>query len=76
MPGTPQNIFGKEDRLSGSRQINGVLPLRKSVHFKKTAAQISILSKLWYFQYKSKQKLPQFGKNRDLRNCLLKMNGL
>ena len=28
----------------------------KSVHFKKTVAQISFLSKLWYFQYKSKQK--------------------
>ena len=26
----------------------------KSVHFKKTVAQISFLSKLWYFQYKSK----------------------
>ena len=32
----------------------------KSVHFKKTVARISFLSKLWYFQYKSKQKIPQF----------------
>ena len=32
----------------------------KSVHFKKTVARISFLSKLWYFQYKSKQKVPQF----------------
>ena len=28
----------------------------KSVHFKKTIAQISFLSKLWYFHFKSKQK--------------------
>ena len=34
----------------------------KSVHFKKTVARISILSELWYwyFQYKLKQKIPQF----------------
>ena len=32
----------------------------KSVLFKKTVARISFLSKLWYFQYKSKQKVPQF----------------
>ena len=46
----------------------------KFVHFNKTVARIMILSKLWYFQYKSKQKLPQFWKNRDSRNSLLKMN--
>ena len=34
--------------------------LLKSVHFKKTVARISFLSKLWYFQYKSNQKVPQF----------------
>ena len=33
---------------------------RKSAHFKKTVARILFLSKLWYFQYKSKQKVPQF----------------
>ena len=49
--------------------------LLKSVHFKKAVARISFLSKLWYFQYKSKQKVPQFSKKRDSRNCLLKMNG-
>ena len=43
----------------------------KSVHFKKTVAWISFLSKLWYFQYKSKQ----FWKERD-SCCLLKINGL
>ena len=32
----------------------------KSVHSKKPVARISFLSKLWYFQYKSKQKVPQF----------------
>jgi hypothetical protein len=32
----------------------------KSVHFKKPVARISFLSKLWYFEYKSKQKVPQF----------------
>ena len=48
----------------------------KAVHFKKTVARISFHSKLWYFQYKSKQKVPQFWKKRDSRNCLLKMNGL
>ena len=32
----------------------------KSVHFKKSVAEISFLSKLWYFQYKPKQKVPQF----------------
>ena len=47
----------------------------KSVHFKKAVAQISILSKLWYFQYKSKQKVPQFRKKQDSPNCLFKMNG-
>jgi hypothetical protein len=34
--------------------------LLKTDHFKKTVAQISFLSKLRYFQYKSKQKVPQF----------------
>ena len=48
----------------------------KSVHFKKTVVQISFISKLWYFQYKSRQKVPQFWKKRDSRNCLLRMNGL
>ena len=34
------------------------------------------ISKLWYFQYKLKQKEPQFWKKFDSRNCLLKMNRL
>ena len=32
-----------------------ILDPLKSVHFKKTVTRISFLSKLWYFQYKSKQ---------------------
>ena len=48
----------------------------KSVHFKKTVARISILSKLWYFLLWFLLKIPQFWKNRDLRNCLLKMSRL
>ena len=48
----------------------------KSVHFKKPVAQILFLSKLWCFQYKSKQKVPQFWKKQDSRNWLLKINGL
>ena len=48
----------------------------KSVYFKKAVARISFLSKLWYFQYKSKQTVPQLWKKRDSRNCFLKMNGL
>ena len=47
----------------------------KSVHFKKTVAQISFLSKLWYFLFWFVLKVPQFWKKRDSRNCLLKMNG-
>ena len=34
--------------------------ISKSVHFKKTVVRILFLSKLWYFQYKLKQKVPQF----------------
>ena len=48
----------------------------KSVHFKKTVARISFLSKLWYFLFWFVLKVPQFWKKRDSRNCLLKMNGL
>ena len=44
----------------------------KSVHFKKTVARISILSKLWYFLLWFVLKVPQFWKNRDSCNCLLK----
>ena len=32
----------------------------KSVHFTKAVARISFLSNLWYFQYKSKQKVLKF----------------
>ena len=58
------------------RLINGILlpklfwptvrkkTFLKSVHFKKTIARISFLSKPWYFQYKSKQKMPQFNATR------------
>ena len=52
-----------------------VIPI-KSVHFKKPVARISFLSKLGYFQYKSKQKVPQFWKKQDSRNWLHKMNRL
>ena len=48
----------------------------KSVHFKKTVAWISFLSKLWYFLFCFVLKVPQFWKKRDSHNCLLKMNGL
>ena len=50
-----------------------------SVRLNKTVARketICHLSELWYFQYRSKQKIPQFWKNRDSRNCLVQMNGL
>ena len=43
----------------------------KSIHFKKTVAQISFLSK-----YKSKQKVLPFWKKRHWHNCLFKMNRL
>ena len=48
----------------------------KSVYFEKTLLWISILSELWYFQYISKQKVPQFKKKWHSRICLLKMNKL
>ena len=48
----------------------------KSVHFKKPVARILFFSKLWYFLFWFVLKVPQFWKNRDLRNCLLKMNGI
>ena len=38
----------------------------KSVHFKKTVARISFLSKLWYFQYKSKHTHFDYFVNCDL----------
>ena len=34
--------------------------LLKSVHFKKTVAQSSFLSKLWYFSIQQQQQVPQF----------------
>ena len=49
--------------------------LLKSVHFKKTVAQSSFLSKLWYFLIQQ-QQVPQFWKKWGSCNCLLKMNGL
>ena len=51
----------------------------KSVHFKKTVAQSSFLSKVLSFLLKSKQsqqKGQHFWKKWGLRNCLLKINGL
>ena len=48
----------------------------KSVHFKKTVARFSFLSKLWYVLFNTNQKVPQFWKKRKSRNCLLKMNRL
>ena len=48
----------------------------KPIHFKKTVARISFLSKLWYFLFWFVLKVPQFWKKRDSRICLLKMNGL
>ena len=48
-----------------------VLHLLKSVHFKKTVAQISFLSKLWYFLFWLLLKVPQLWKKRNSRNCLL-----
>ena len=49
---------------------------KNSVHFKKPVSRFSFLSKLWYFQYKSKQKIPQFWKKQESRNWIFKMNGL
>ena len=51
----------------------------KSVHFKKTVAQSSFLSKVFSFLLKSKQsqwKVQHFWKKWGFCNCLLKMNGL
>ena len=45
----------------------------KSVHFKKTVARISFLSKLWYFQYKSKQKYHNFERNEIGTTDFLKL---
>ena len=39
----------------------------KSVHFKKTVARISILSKLWYFLFWFVLKIPQFWKKIEIR---------
>ena len=50
--------------------------LLKSVHFKKTVARISFLSKLWYFLFWFVLKVPHFWKKRDSRNWLLIMNRL
>ena len=55
--------------------------LKSIIHFKKTFARSSFLSKLWYFQYNISWlcfdwKVPQFWKKWGSRNCLLKMNGL
>ena len=54
------------------------LHLLKSVHFKKTVAQSSFLSKVLSFLLKSKQSQRKWRlwKKWGLRNCLLKMNGL
>ena len=59
----------------GSFFLKGIL---KSVHFKKTVAQSSFLSKVFAFLLKSKQnqrKWQHFWKKCGLLNCLLKMNG-
>ena len=59
--------------------------LLRYISFKKTVARILILSKLWYFLFWFVLKVflfwfvlkvPQFWKKQDLRNWLLKMNGL
>ena len=44
----------------------------KSIHFKKPDARILFLSKLWYFHYKSKQKVSQFERNEIRANGFLK----
>jgi hypothetical protein len=56
--------------------VDSITTQLKSVHYKKTIALISFLSKLWYFLFWFVLKVPQFWKKRDLRNCLVKMNGL
>ena len=43
----------------------------KSVHFKKTVAQSSFLSKLWYFSIQQQQQVPQFWLNEDRATVFL-----
>ena len=56
----------KNEMLNSRFDLIGPL---KSVHFKKTVVRISFLSKLWYFQYKSKQKVPHF-KRKEIRTTV------
>ena len=44
----------------------------KSIHFKKTVAPISILSKLWYFCYDLYWKYHNFERNEDCATVFLK----
>ena len=56
-----------------SKKVKKKSNLLNFVHFKNTVARISILSKLWYFQYESKKSTTILKK---LRFTLYKMNGL
>ena len=62
--------------LNSSKKNEHKTSVLKSVHFKKTVARISILSKFWYFLFWFVLKVPQFWKKWGLQNCLHKMNGL
>ena len=60
--------------LNKNEEVNFVL---KSVHFKKTVAQSSFLSKLLsFFLTFISAKMTTLLKGMRMRNCLLKMNGL
>ena len=75
-------VAGKKRILVKKEDLPSLLDsklLLKSVHFKKTVAQSSFLSKVLSFLLKSKQcqrKWQHFWKKWGFRNCLLKLNGL
>ena len=56
------NIFNVLFTLFTGVPFSTVIPL-KSVYFKTPVAEILFLSKLWYFQCKSKQKYHNFERN-------------
>ena len=69
----PRKIFSISDLRAGNFKTWFLL---KSVHFKKTVAQYSFLSKVLSFSLKSKQsqqKWQHFWKKWGLRKCLLKI---
>ena len=57
---SPSATLTDRNILVNFLQLVIYLALVKSVHFKKTVAQISFLSKLWYFLFCFVLKVPQF----------------